>query len=76
MSEQENKSEVARLMRQIDLETEAIERAMHAPSIVANHAAIHTKYANLGKTRDELAEHVGEEEATKLVYESYERNVG
>ena len=72
----DNQSEVRRLMEQIDLETQAIERAMHAPSIVANHAAISAKYANLGKTRDELAEHVGDEEATKRVYDSYEKNVG
>ena len=76
MSQKENQSEVRRLMEQIDRETEAINRVFTEPAIVANHAAIQAKYASLGKARDELAEHVGDEEATKIAYDSYEKNVG
>ncbi len=76
MSEETNKSEVARLMRQIDLETQAISRVFDEPAIVANHDSIHARYANLGKTRDELAKHIGDKQATKAVFQSYEQNVG
>ena len=76
VSEVSNQSDVARIRRQIDLEAEAIALAMNGPAIVANHAAIDARYRNLGKAKEELALHVGEEEATEAMTESYKRIVG
>ncbi len=63
-------------MEQINLATQAIERAMNEPAIVANHAAILAKYTALGTAKDELAEHIGDKAATKAMVDSYEKNVG
>lgn len=71
-----SQSEVRRLMEQIDLATQAIERAMNEPAIVANHDAIIARYTNLGKVKDELAEHIGNKAATEAMTDSYEKNVG
>ena len=75
MSE-EKKSEVARLMRQIDLEAEAIALSMNGPAITASHAAIDARYRNLGKAQEELAEHVGEQKATDTMTDAYKRKLG
>ncbi len=69
-------SEVARIRRQIGLEAEAIALAMNGPAIVVSHSAIDARYRNLGKCKEELASHVGEEEATDIMTEAYKRIVG
>ncbi len=69
-------SEVARLRRLIDLEAEAIAQAMNGPAVMANHAAIEARYRNLGKCRDELSSHVGEEQANETMHDAYKRIVG
>ena len=75
MSEQ-NKSEVARLMQQIDLECEAIRRVFDEPAIVASHDSINARYNNLGKVKEELEQHVGKQEANNAVTDAYGRIVG
>lgn len=75
MSE-ENKSEVARLMRQVDLEAEAITLAMNGPAITASHAAIDARYRNLGRAQEGLASQVGEEKATDIMTDAYKRKLG
>ncbi len=69
-------SEVRRLMEQIDLQTQAIERAMHGTAIVASHESINARYTNLGRVQEELALHIGEQSAVEVLLESYVRNVG
>lgn len=75
MSEASNQSEVARIRRQIELETEAIALAMNGLATVASHAAINTRYNNLGKAKQELASIVGEE-ATDTMTDAYKRIIG
>ena len=72
----ENKSEVARLMRQIDLECEAIKRVFDEPAIVASHDSINARYDNLSRHKEELEQHVGEQEANEIVTDAYGRIVG
>lgn len=70
------KSEVARLMEQIELECQVLKLMSEGYAVVSNHAAIHRKYQSLGKRQDQLQSLVGEEEAMRLVYETYQEIVG
>lgn len=68
MSEPEHKSEVARLMRQIDLEAGAAWNAMHGPSVgTAKHEFINARLERMGIYHEQLKGLVGEEEAIKAV---------
>ena len=63
-------SEVARLMQQIELEYQAAQRALESFAMTAKHDFITKRLENISSIRDELALHVGEETATKLLCES------
>ena len=69
-------SEVARLMQQIELECEAMKRAMEGFAIVASHQAITARYDRLGRHQAQLEKYVGAGEANRLVYETYDRVIG
>jgi hypothetical protein len=70
MDKQESKSEVARLLRQIELEYEAASRGLSGfAQGTSQHAFITKKMENMSLMRDELASHVGEMDATRLMYE-------
>jgi hypothetical protein len=67
-----SKSEVAELRRRIELECEAIQRAMTGFAAgTARHEFIMARLNRLGQCREALAQHIGEEAAMKLVYELY-----
>lgn len=64
-------SEVARLMRQIELEQEAAERALHSPAAgTARHDFITQKMERIGEHHQVLKGLVGEEKAIALVAEA------
>ena len=64
MSEHENKSEVARLMRQIELGYLAAERGLNGfASGAAKHEFITARMENIGRCHDQLKTLVGEEAA-------------
>jgi hypothetical protein len=66
----ECKSEVARLRYQIDLEYRAAELALHGFATgVARHEFINAKMDRVGVYRQELAQFVGDLEATKICAE-------
>jgi hypothetical protein len=69
-------SEVKRLMEQIELECQAMQLAMHGYAVVASHEVIRRRYDAIGRYQTELEKHVGEEEANRLVYETYEKVLG
>lgn len=69
-------SEVARLRQQIELECEAMRQALYGYAIVSSHDIIEQKYKSLGKYQEDLEQHVGEEEAKKIVMEIYIKVVG
>ncbi len=70
--ETENKSEVARLLKQIDLEFEATQLGMSGLAEgAARHEFIKAKLERVGVYETELATHVGKDEANRLVCEQY-----
>lgn len=69
-------SEVARLRRQIELECEAMQLAMHGYACVASHQIIEHRYNSLGKYQEDLEKHVGKEEASRIVVETYAKVIG
>ncbi len=68
-------SEVAQLMQQIALETQAMQLAMTGPAIVAKHAIITHRYDTIGQYREQLVLLVGEKMATDLMIETYSRSL-
>ena len=69
-------SEVARLRRQIELECESMRLALSGYAVVASHQVIEQKYNALGKCQEELEQLVGEEDANRIVVETYAKVVG
>jgi hypothetical protein len=65
-----NQSEVANLMAAIDAQNEAAWNALYgyAEGTVKHHI-ISDKYEQIWRIKDQLAEHVGEEQAVKMVIE-------
>jgi hypothetical protein len=69
----ENRSEIARIRFQIDLELDALEHFMRGTAIVANHAVIGHRIQRLGVCMDDLAQHRGEDAAVEEICEKYNR---
>ncbi len=64
-------SEVARIRRQIELECEAMERGFRGFAIVARHDFINHKLGKIGACQEQLEVLVGEDEARKIMAETY-----
>lgn len=72
-----SKSEVAELRRRIELEYQAMQRAMtDFAAGTARHEFIMARLNRIGQCQEALAQHMGEEAAMKLVYELYADAVG
>lgn len=71
-----NQSEVARLRGQIEAECKAMQQGMTGFAQSAAHRFIQQKYENLGATQQQLAQIVGEEEATNFMTETYIKTMG
>ncbi len=69
-------SEVARFRKQIERECEAMKRGMSGLAMTAQHEIIVNKYNNLGRCEEELAKHIGDEQARAIVVEIYAKVVG
>ncbi|MEO8970228.1 MAG: hypothetical protein ABI406_01365 [Ktedonobacteraceae bacterium] len=66
-----SQSEVARILRQIQMEYEAAERALKGPAFgTARHDFINRKMENMGQCQLELNELVGPKTAGKLIAET------
>jgi len=71
---EENKSEVARLMWQIEQEYEAAQRRMYGFAAgAAKHEFINARVENIGRYHEKLKTLVGEQEATKALAQALER---
>jgi hypothetical protein len=71
-----SKSEVAQLRRQIELELESLHRGLYALSSGgARHAFINAKMDRVGAYQGVLADQVGKQAATMLVYQLYEESM-
>lgn len=67
-------SEIARLREQIDLELVAMRRGLSGLSAgTARHQFIEAKMRHLGIYEEQLAEHVGQEEAANISCQAYIR---
>ncbi len=70
----EQGSEVARLMRQIELEYEAAERGLYGFAAgAAKHQFITARMENIGRYHEKMKELVGEKEAVKALAEALEQ---
>lgn len=68
MSQENNKSEVARIRAQIAAESESAQRAMSDPAIVAKHEFITARMENMSRLHDRLKEI--DENATEFLVET------
>jgi len=64
-------SEVARLLRQIELEYEAAKRGLKGYATVSKHEFITARYDQAGMYQEKLAEVIGEKQASDLVCNLY-----
>lgn len=72
-----SESEVARLRRQIELEFEAMQRGMTGFAAgTARHEFIRVRMDQVGNYQDELAEHIGEVDASQIVCKLYLESTG
>jgi len=72
MNKYESKSEVARLLRQIEEEYTATQRGLTGLAMVASHASITTRTENIGRCHEALQGLVGKQQATKLLADTLE----
>lgn len=72
MQENENKSEVARLLRQIDLEYEAAEQGLNGLAEVARHDFITARMEQIGVYHSDLQQLVGKQQAMQLLMKGRE----
>ena len=68
---EDNKSEVARIRHQIELESQAMVHARMF-AITASHTIINHKYDALATLTDKLTEHMPREQALKTTIETYD----
>jgi hypothetical protein len=74
--EQGGGSEVARLMRRIELECEAMQRVANGLAITSPHKFINRKYRNIDTAQERLAKIVGEEKAHEIAFGIYMKVIG
>ncbi|GLV54386.1 hypothetical protein KDH_12330 [Dictyobacter sp. S3.2.2.5] len=70
------KSEVATLLRQIELECEALRRMMADFQVTGAHDIINHKFEAMTPLQEQLATHIGEEEAARITVETYIHIIG
>lgn len=71
--QQGNKSEVARIRRQIQDEYDAAYQAQHGPAIVGQHRIINERMERMGQLHDRLKEIVGGDEAAEILNDALEK---
>ncbi len=62
-----SQSDVSYLRQQIALTCEAMQQALHGYAVTAHHAIISAKYRQLAEQQEQLARHVGEDEALAMI---------
>jgi hypothetical protein len=68
-------SEVAQLLWQIEMETQAAQLAMNGYAAVAKHQFINHRYDAIGKYHEELQAIVGKQQAFTLMISAYEKSL-
>ena len=67
----DGKSEVARLMYQIERSCEALARVMNDPGYSASHEMVRRRYAALGQRQERLGRVIGEEASVDAMTDIY-----
>jgi hypothetical protein len=70
-----NVSEIARIRQAIEDECTALQAVFTAPAAVASHQVVYHKYEALDQHRNQLAQHVGEDQALAEMIDTYNRVV-
>jgi hypothetical protein len=73
---QESVSKVARIRQAIEDECTALQRIFIGFAVVASHEMVVNKYEAIDQHRNQLAQHVGEEEATAMMIDIYNCVIG
>ncbi|HYT27579.1 MAG TPA: hypothetical protein VEL72_01055 [Ktedonobacteraceae bacterium] len=76
MHASEPKSEVARLMQEIELAYEAAQLALTGIAITARHDFINARQEHIALCHEDLKKLVGEDEAIKMMYETQVKVIG
>lgn len=67
-----NQSEIARLRQQIEVELTSMRHGLSGfASGTARHTFIHTRMERVGACQDRLAQYLGENAATEMVFQMY-----
>jgi hypothetical protein len=69
-------SEIAQIRQRIDQECEAMKAAMTGFAQTASHQFIHQRFQNLDVAQRQLAQLIGEQEATQIVVDTYINQIG
>ena len=76
MTQPECKSEVARLMQEIELAYEAAQLALTVIAITSRHDFIKARQEHIALCHEDLKKLVGEDEAIKMIYETQVKVIG
>jgi hypothetical protein len=71
----EHKSEVARLLQQIEQECVTARSGLHGYAVTARHEFITARLERMGACHEALVDLVGKEEATRIVVEVMEKEI-
>lgn len=69
------RSEIAMLLERIELETQAMQLALHGYATVAKHQFISHRYDEIGVCQEQLQTLVGEKQATALIIATYTKSM-
>ena len=69
------KSEIARVLAQIEVECAAMQQGLCGYAAVAAHEIIQRRFTTIGVHRDQLARLVGEHEANTMTWQTYNKAI-
>lgn len=69
------KSEIARVLAQIEAECAAMQQGLSGYAAVAAHEIIQRRFTTIGVHRDHLARLVGEQDANTMTWQTYNKAI-
>ena len=69
------KSEIARVLAQIEAECAAMQQGLSGYAAVAAHEMIQRRFTSIGVHRDQLAHLVGEQDANTMTWQTYNKAI-
>jgi hypothetical protein len=71
----QNSSDIVQIRQQIEAECQSLSLIFHGYAVVSSHEAISHKYQSIEHHHNQLAQHIGEEEATNTVVDIYNKAI-